>query len=279
MLLALALLGLPGAAMANEARVLRDIAYGDDPAQRLDVHLPATTTAGAPVIFMVHGGAWRLGDKAHEHFVGNKVARWQTRGLVVVSVNYRLAADVTPVAQAADVAAALVHAQRSAAAWGADAERFVLLGHSAGAHLVALLAAAPVPSGVRPWLGAVALDSGALDVVEIMSGPHLPLHRRAFGDDPAVWRAASPWHAVAGKSAPLLAVCSTQRRISCVQAERFATRLRSFGGRAEVLREDRSHRAINEDLGTPGRSTDAVEGFMASLDAELARRLGKVAGR
>ena len=48
---------------------IADVPYGPDPAQRLDVYVPARATAGAsapraPVIFMVHGGGWRVGDKA-----------------------------------------------------------------------------------------------------------------------------------------------------------------------------------------------------------------------
>jgi len=59
------------------------------------------------------------------------------------------------------------------------------MGHSAGAHLVALLTAHPAftqAEGALPWLGTVSLDSAAFDVVAVMSGRHLALYDRAFRD-------------------------------------------------------------------------------------------------
>ncbi|EER58388.1 LipQ, partial [Acidovorax delafieldii 2AN] len=93
------------------------------------------------MVFLVHGGGWRHGDKAHERLVQNKVARWVPRGVVLVSVNYRLLPEAGPDEQLRDVARALATAQRQAPGWGADPQRFLTMGHSAGAHLVALLAA------------------------------------------------------------------------------------------------------------------------------------------
>ncbi|RZJ58386.1 MAG: alpha/beta hydrolase, partial [Acidovorax sp.] len=102
---------------------LPDLPYGSDARQRMDVYLPPADArpAGlrAPVIFMVHGGAWRTGDKAMPKVVENKVARWVARGFVFVSINYRMLPD-TPVAQQAyDVAQALAAAQQRAPGWGA----------------------------------------------------------------------------------------------------------------------------------------------------------------
>ena len=118
-------------ALPEGTKVVRDIAYGPDAAQRLDVYLPEHPTA-APVIFLVHGGGWRRGDKAMGSVVTNKVARWLPQGYVVISVNYRLAPQAGPLEQADDVAMALAFAQSKAASWGADAARFVLMGGSAG---------------------------------------------------------------------------------------------------------------------------------------------------
>ncbi len=127
---------------------LFDVPYGNDPLQRMDVYLPpaaARPSAGprAPILFMVHGGAWRTGDKAMERVVQEKVARWVPLGFVLVSVNYRLLPDTGVALQAHDVATALATVQQRAAQWGADGTRTVLMGHSAGAHLVSLLNAQP----------------------------------------------------------------------------------------------------------------------------------------
>ena len=270
----------PGQQAASVHR-LADVPYGPHPLQRMDVYLPAraaTANQPAPVILMVHGGAWSAGDKARGGVVREKVARWVERGFVLISVNYRLHPAVDVYRQAQDVAGALAEAQRRAAAWGGDPSRFILMGHSAGAHLVALVNASPalarqadVP---RPWLGAVALDSAALDLPALMAAPHPRFYDRVFGADPAFWRQASPWHALAGPVPPLLLVCSTERAdASCGPAEAMARQAQALGGRAEVLPQDLSHGEINAQLGLESPYTRAVEAFMGSLDAEVARRL------
>lgn len=252
-------------------RVIRDVQYGPDGRQRFDVYLPAHA-GGAPVLFMVHGGGWRRGDKAMRSVVENKVARWVPQGMILVSTNYRMLPKADPLAQAADVALALATAQKQAASWGGDPKRFVLMGHSAGAHLAALLAASPeiaAKAGAAPWLGTVTLDSAVLNVEQIMQMRHLQLYDQAFGHDPAYWRAASPYHLLAQAGAPLLAVCSSRRVESCGQSTRFAEKAKSLGMRASVLPEDLSHKEINQDLGEPGAYTDAVEKFLRSVGVRL----------
>jgi len=249
------------------ARVVRDVPYGSDPRQRFDVYIPANAKH-APVLFMVHGGAWFLGDKAERNVVANKVARWLPRGFIVVSTNYRMLPETAPIEQARDVARALAAAQDRAASWGGDRSRFILMGHSAGAHLVALLASSPsLSAGIvaTPWLGTVALDSAALDVTKIMQARHPRFYDRAFGRDPEYWRTASPFYALTAPGRPILLVCSNRRSDSCPQASRFATKASSLGMKAEVLQEDLSHMEINERLGEKPDYTRAVEAFFASL--------------
>lgn len=263
---------------------LADVAYGNDPRQRMDVYVPtrrqgptSSTTAGAPVIFMVHGGGWRHGDKAMAQVVQEKVARWVPQGFVLVSVNYRLLPAAPVAQQARDVQAALVAAQQRAATWGADPARFILMGHSAGAHLVALLnARAPEAQreGARPWLGAVVLDSAVMNVPTLMRARHARLYDDAFGADPADWAALSPYHQWTAGAPPMQLVCSTERPDRpCLQAEAMARHVHSQGGRAEVLPQALNHGEINAQLGRESRYTRAVEAFMGSLDAEVARRL------
>lgn len=261
---------------AGSAKVLRNLAYGSDPLQRLDVYLPAKPEQ-APVIFMVHGGAWRLGDKQAPAVVANKVARWLPKGFILVSSNYRLLPAAAPLQQAEDVAQALAFAQQQAAGWGGDPAKFILLGHSAGAHLVSLLAAKPQlasKQGAAPWLGTLALDSAALDVEQIMQQPHARFYTKAFGAAPDYWAATSPFKQLDKSATPLLAVCSSQRQDSCPAARRFIERAETLGIHAQMLSEARSHQAINQDLGADNHYTQAVERFMAGLDSEVARRLG-----
>jgi len=257
-------------AAPSGVRLLADQPYGPDPRQRMDVYLPPKAQQGAPVLVMVHGGAWMFGDKAAASVVNRKIEHWvREQGFILVSVSYRFVPQVDVMQQAQDVARAVATAQASAPSWGGDANRFVLMGHSAGAHLVALLSASPSiarQQGARPWLGAVALDSAALDTAELMQRRHMPFYDRVFGSDPAFWRSVSPTDALAPGAPPMLLVCSTQRRDgSCTQARQFAARIAATGGRAEVVPEDLSHAQINDELGLPGAYTSAVDAFIRSL--------------
>jgi acetyl esterase/lipase len=260
-------------------QVLRDVHYGRDPRQAIDVYLPPGETRTArPVIVMVHGGAWRIGDKASPGVVGAKAAHWLGRGVVFVSVAYRMLPDRDALAQADDVAAALAFVQAHAREWSADPRRVVLMGHSAGAHLAALVAADPSAwrdAGVQPWLGTVALDSAALDIEAVMHRRHMPFYDAAFGASKATWAAAAPTRRLDGDAGPLLAECSTTRRDDpCAQAQAFARRAQALGVRVEVLGQAKSHADINRTLGVPGAYTEAVDRFLASLDPVLATRLG-----
>lgn len=271
--------GLSRAGIADDQRPLRlpdgvqrlsDIAYGTEARQRFDVYLPAHARR-APIIVMVHGGAWMIGNKSLPQVVENKVAHWVTRGAILVSINYRLVPQVHPAEQANDVAHALAKVQALAPAWGGDPDRVVLMGHSAGAHLVALVGASPLRAqraGARPWLGTVALDSAALNLTGLMHQPHARFYDRAFGTDPAQWPDVSPIDALAAGAPPMLLVCSTQRPDhSCAQSAAFAARANARGVRASVSAQDVSHREVNATLGLPGSETKAVDAFLASIGA------------
>lgn len=242
------------------ARMLRDVAYGDAAAQRFDVYLPADAR-NAPLIVMVHGGGWRRGDKTHDRVLDNKLAHWLPAGVIVVSVNYRMLPEADVAVQRDDVAAALDRVRTLAPTWGGDASRLVLMGHSAGAHLVALLATTS-PPGVR---GTVLLDSGALDVERLMNERHARLFDEAFGPDPAFWRATSPRHQLSGAGQPWLAVCSSRRRQACDQVDVFAQSVRELGGRIDILPLDLSHGDINARLGLPGSYTQRVDDFLRGI--------------
>jgi arylformamidase len=257
-------------------RVLRNISYGNDTRQRMDVYLPRQQVSGAPVILMAHGGGWRRGDKGASNVVENKVARWVTQGFIFVSTNYRMLPKSDPLEQAKDVARAIAAAQSRAASWGGDSSKFILMGHSAGAHLVALLDAGPSLAanlGAKPWLGTVALDGATLDVPYTMEHKHFRLHDQAFGTDQAFWQSVSPWHQLTAQAPPLLAVCSTRRADSCDQAARFVSKASTMGVRARESRQDKTHGEINQQLGQAGAYTEEVETFMASLDPSVARLL------
>ncbi|HVZ78989.1 MAG TPA: alpha/beta hydrolase, partial [Gemmatimonadaceae bacterium] len=216
--------------------------------------------------------------KAMDNIVTNKASRWVPMGIVFISINYPMLPAANPLQQAQYVARAIAYIRAHAAQWGGDSTQVVLMGHSAGAHLIALVASSPAMTasvGADPWRGVVLLDSGALDVEAIMRAPHLPLYNQAFGRDPSAWHTMSPLDVLAGRGAPMLAVCSSQRRLSCPDARRFAQKGAALGRRIEVAPEDLTHEQINETLGTPGAYTDRVEQFLRSLDDTWARVLAR----
>lgn len=264
--LVLLLIAAAGTAAAGD--VLRDVPYGNARAQRMDVYRP-DAPHGAPIIVMVHGGAWMLGDKRSSGVVEPKATHWKQLGYVFVSVNYRLWPEANPVDQARDVASALAYVQRHASGWGGDPARIVLMGHSAGAHLVALLSANPALAGTQGatrWLGTVSLDAGAIDVAGLMAAPHARFYDRVFGADPAFWHRASPLDQLAHEAVPMLLVCSSKRVLSCPANHAFAQRAQAMGDQADVLDMPLSHADLNAGLG-------ALDGYTANVDGFL-RRLG-----
>lgn len=255
---------LSASAVAQDIRKAANVAYGAHAAQRYDVYTQPER-GNAPLLIMLHGGAWRTGSKDAVRVWKAKAAHFVPQGYVFASVDTRLLDDgADPRAQAEDFARAIRHIRQNADRWGADAERVVLMGHSAGAHVAALVASDARLRAVSGRLdGVVVLDSGALDVEALMARNPVRLFRRAFGDTPQGWRDASPV-AQLDRHAPLfLVLCRARAEFVCDDANRFAATARGLGVIAQVYPVRKSHRAINADLGTPGRYTERVSTWIA----------------
>ena len=240
-----------------EANTLRNVVYGSHPKQAMDVYLPDLPQS-APMLVMLHGGAWKIGDKGNRRVWKAKAEYWGDKGFIVISVNTRLLPDASPVEQTQDLARAIAFIQGQAQDWGGDAGQLVLMGHSAGGHVVSLLSAREDirrAAGLRPWKGTVGLDAGGLDVETAMKGNPARVYQNAFGTDPAFWAAANPSAHVNRGEGPFLIVCSTRRASVCQDGERFSE---SAGG-ASILRVNMSHSAINSELGKVSSYTDAVD--------------------
>ena len=258
-------------ANSSAAPGTREFAYGADPKQRLDLVKPASV-ARAPVLLFVHGGGWSIGDKAHA--AGDK-ARWaNAQGWAFASANYRLVPQATVEQQAADVASAIAWLRANAAAQGLDPDRIVLMGHSAGAHLVALvgtdpryLKAAGVPLGAVK--GVVLLDGAGYDVPTQASAEMnivKPMYEAAFSKDPSRQAALSPTrHAAAPNVARWLILPIERRQDSQAQSKGLADALNRAGASATVVAvPDESHGSLNKGLGEAGDfATEQVERFLA----------------
>lgn len=220
-------------------------------------------SASRPVVVMVHGGGWRLGDKAHGASGAEKAGFFNALGAVYVSVNYRLSPAVRHPVHARDVAAAVAWVFDHIAGHGGDPDKITLLGHSAGAHLAALVGTDErllAAHGHRPdqLAGVVLLDGAGYDIRRVLTGmPEGPmtalLYRDAFGDDPQTWADASPsTHVQPGEPLPPFLIFHTGRALSTAASREFAGLLRAAGGQAWSLPAvDKTHVSLNRDIGRP----------------------------
>ena len=156
--------------------VARDVAYGADPLQKLDVFSPTAGGKPRPVLLFVHGGGFVRGDKRQ---TDNMLVWALGHGMVGVNINYRLAPKDPWPAGARDLASAIAWTKANIARYGGDPNRIFLWGHSAGANHVADYIAHPEVQGPGgPGVAGAVLMSGIYDP---MSAPN-----PYYGSDPAV---------------------------------------------------------------------------------------------
>ncbi len=156
----------------EQTRCELDVPYGEGAAEKLDVFHPPRE--GAPVLVFIHGGWWRALDKADQSFVAPSFV---ADGAMVVVPNYSLCPAVTIEQIALQLTRVVAWVWRNAASYGGDPSRIALAGHSAGAHLAAMLMCcrwkdvdAELP--LLPLQGALAI-SGVYDLEPIRLAPFL----------------------------------------------------------------------------------------------------------
>jgi triacylglycerol lipase len=123
----------------------RDIAYGSDPLQKVDVIWDGKTAGNRPVLVFVHGGGFTGGDKhTPGQFSNDNLMKWANeQGMVAVDVNYRLAPKNVLPDQITDARDALAWVAKNISKYGGDPNKIFLWGHSAGASLVGLYTSHP----------------------------------------------------------------------------------------------------------------------------------------
>jgi acetyl esterase/lipase len=274
------------ACAADGVATHRDLRYADAPGtastmQTLDLYVPqrpASCDGPTPLVVYVHGGAFSAGDKANG--VGDKVRLFTGRGWAFASLNYRLArkpgagptGGVYPAAEQ-DVAAAVAYLVDHAADYDLDPERVALLGHSAGAFLVALVGT----DGTFLEQAGLGLDALAC-VVPVDTTYDIPqqvargglegaMFRIAFGEDADRWKAQSPTgHVVAGAGIPPFHIVTRGEPGRIDQAEAFADQLTAAGVDATaVVVPGRTHEQVNDDIGRPG-DTNVTPGVLTFLE-------------
>ena len=181
-----------------DVKVDRDVVYGPDARHRLDVFVPSTGAARAPVVVFVHGGGFVRGDKgAPDAPFYNNVGLWAARaGCIGVTMTYRLAPAAPWPAGSEDVAAAVRYLHASSERWGGNANGIFLMGQSAGAvHVAGYVAEPPLPIA-----GAIMI-SGLYDVTRADRNPFQAAY---YGEDASRYPAQSTLGKLAGTSLPCL---------------------------------------------------------------------------
>ena len=143
--------------------VQRAVPYGTLPRQVMDVWRPVDQRGALPVVVFFYGGAWQTGRRGDYPFVAADLSR---RGFVVVVPDYRLYPEAGFPVFVQDAAAAVAQVRKLAPGWGGDPARIVLMGHSAGAHIAALLALDPA------WLAAAGDSRDRLAGLVGIAGPY-----------------------------------------------------------------------------------------------------------
>jgi acetyl esterase/lipase len=246
--------------------VRRDIPYAESAHERqvLDIHAPANAK-NAPVVFWIHGGGWQTGDKSE---VESKPQAFMDKGFVFVSTNYRLLPSVDMGTIIRDIAKSIRWVNGHIAEYGGDPNRLLVMGHSAGAQLAALictddryLKAEGLSFSILK--GCVPVDGDTYDVPAMIttaetrrSVHHLPQakygHREKFGNDPDKHRDFSAVTHVKREKGipPFLIIYVNGHPDTTAQAQRLGSVLSEAGISAKLVgAKDTTHTKVNDDLG------------------------------
>lgn len=181
----------PGGAGCATPGLPTTVAYRSLPgiapsAVSLDVHAPARACL-SPVVLWVHGGGYHVGDKANQ--VRDKITRFNAEGWLFMSINYRLTVPGSATSARfpdhyEDVAAAVAWVHDEIEAYGGDPQRLALLGHSAGADIVANVADQPT------YLAAHGLGTDVLDCAGPLDTEGFDKVASVGDGESAQWRSA-----------------------------------------------------------------------------------------
>ncbi len=255
----------------------RSLVYG--PEQRQYLELFTKARAGrAPLVVYLHGGGWSEGSPRMGS--GGAQAKFYTsRGFAYATIGYRYVPLVSAEQQLADIALAIGYLRNQP---DIDARKIVLVGHSSGGHMAALLATDPSYfSAARLKFeairGVVLLDPAALDLAPLMQtgGPTVDRYfRPAFGAEPARWSALSPAKHVEVPNAPAWAILhDANNMLAGAQGAELAAGLIAAGASATVVPvAGTTHMRLNDAIGAPGdTASDAVAALLARAVPETVR--------
>lgn len=256
-------LNLLDAALAGRSarRVVRDLAYGAAPRQKLDIYAPRVAAAGRPVLVFFYGGNWDSGDRDDYAFAGRAFAEL---GYVAVLPDYTHTHERPYPAFMEDAGAALAWIAAHVAEYGGDPQRVIVAGHSAGAYIALTLALDPRWCAAGLIRAAIGL-AGPYDFLPFDS----PVSTRTFGQAPDLPATQPVNHVHAGAPPVLLATGDADRTVQPRNSIALKARLTQAGGAAElILYPGLSHTDPLKMLARPFRGRATV---LRDIAAFLAR--------
>ena len=254
-----------------------EYAYGSDALQKLDFYKAKNVSGSAPLLVFVHGGGWKRGDKRNATG-SDKVTHYKGLGYHMASINYRLVPAATVEQQGADVATAIAYLLKNRAKLGIDTSRVVLMGHSAGAHLSALVGTDPqylrgAGLNLDTLSGVIPIDGAAYDVpAQMTDGAKMmkDTYVQAFGTEVERQKALSPFHHAGGPNAPSFLILHVDREDGKRQSEALEKALRKAGTKTQLNACEgkglKGHADINRKLGDPAYpATPVVDAWLKGV--------------
>lgn len=239
---------------------------------KVDIHAPQSTKKRglfkrrkkAPVLLYVHGGGWIKGTRAKSYQLGSFTNK---RDWMLVSTDYRPVPRTTIDGQVKDVVRAIRWVRNNIKRYGGDPKKIVIMGHSAGSHLVAMVAAKKVGGKLR---GVISNDVQAYDMVAYggMRGSLPYVYAKAFGSNPVNWIKWSPITHVrkgprGGYPPYLIMYSGSNYARRKVLAHGFARELKNKGARVSLFDGRRyTHGSIASKIGSSKEVTRVVERFL-----------------
>lgn len=243
------------------------LAYGEADRQRLDIYVPKGLSGPAPVVVFFYGGGWREGDRRGYRFLGQALS---SQGYVVVVPDYRLYPEVQFPTFVQDGARAVAWVRNNIARYRGDMDNLFLMGHSAGAHMAALLTLDPryleAHDGGTDWVTATIGLAGPYDFLPFRSD----FYRVVFEPE-SQFPDSQPINFVDGTEPPMLLLQGERDVVvSPKNARSLAARIEAAGGDVEtIIYERQSHVSIIAGLSSPLR---AVGPMMRDVTAFIEAR-------
>lgn len=251
----------------SNIEITRNIQYAvrenaDSNLTSLDIYAPKNVK-NAPVMIMIHGGGWRNGDKQNRGLNNNKIPFFGENGFIYVSINYRLSPAIQHPGHIEDVAEAVAWVHDNISKYGGDKNKIFVMGHSAGAHLAALVSTdarrlQKHKKDLSVIKGAILLDGAGYDIPTQMNGLSFfggllkDMYVNAFTTDEKIQKDASPYYHIAkGKNIPPFLIFTAGGRIASVnQSKKMVEAMNKVGIQAETIDDPaKNHGTINSQFG------------------------------